>query len=336
MNTSQYHNTGYVKRRKDHPVIHSAYGDTISSSKGRVVHQKLGDYAATLVDPWTHRNVRIPDLASYPTSPYTCEYEFLWSPGVVNSAASTSALIVDINSNPQFSFLNGMEAAATMGTNRTVTTALSSTITSRYTMGRVVSAGICVKFAGNDSNSAGMLYGVNRASGLAGPGVNYNNTSTAAPEVTNPTQQQTYYAGPLREGVILTYRPLDADSFAMQSTAGTGVYGQFIICMNGLPMSPSAPSFNVHIVVNCEGIIINNTLGLEQGGACVMPASYHFGLQAAIECPSTSGATETDAREMAKTAMELEGAGKGGLGPRTSSESEFITPARPKKSKYFK
>jgi len=263
-----------------------AYGELAATNANSIAYQKKGAYAGTLIDPFHVSDVRIPDLACYPTGTFVVETEFLWAPTVGTTSDST-ALTIYWSANPAYIFTQGNSGVAPgTATNAATNQFLASTVTSNFSMTRMVSGGVLVKFAGNDTNTAGMITAVQNSSQPSGAGLVVSDNAFFANSVTTAqaTKQSVFYAGPSREGCIATYRPLDSSSFGMalpSASAGSNkCYGVTTIALHGVV---AGTQFTVQIVANLEGIVKDNTTSFEQGQVCMDSDAFEHGLQAASQ-----------------------------------------------------
>lgn len=301
---------------RDKPVVR-AYGELVATGGNKSAAQTQGAYAGTLIDPWHVRDVRIPDLASYPTSTLTVETEFLWTPNTSNSSSNTEALYVYVSPNPGYIYAQGLDGTTPgqLTASSTVTNLGGTTITDNFTECRVVSMGVLLKFAGNDSNSQGVL---NLVSAPSQPGSsvtgNYNlvNGGEYRAGVSAPTQERVFYTGPLREGGIITYRPYDSTSFQMSvpsTTIGNNqCYGQFAISLQGINTT-TPPTMTVHIVCNLEGIQKSNTKGYGAGAIVMDGAALEHGLSTGGQISPVLPADEATMANVAALGMALAASG---------------------------
>lgn len=302
-----------VTRYRDKPVTR-AYGELTATGGNRTCNQSQGAYAGTLIDPWHVRDVRIPDLASYPTSTTTVETEFLWTPDVTLTTANSQGIYVYATANPAYRFCQGNVGGTASPGALTASTTINylggTTINTNFTECRLVSLGICIKFAGNDTNSAGMINIVSipaQPSSTAGM-YNINDASTYTAGVTAPTAERVYYSGPLREGAVGTYRPYDATSFFQQVPVGAGsnnyCYGLFAISLQ-LPAGSTAPSFTVQIVANLEGIQKLNSNAYGSGAIAMDGAALEHGLALGGEVSPVLPADENTMENIASLGTAL-------------------------------
>lgn len=326
----KYQKSGYVQSTPYRRLNHDQYGMAKSASGLPMKNpdvQHAGKYAASLIDPWIYQDVRIPDLACYPTVTYTAQTEFLWQPVNSSGATDSKVLIVDLNANPQWQLANGL-GGASPGTRISSPGPIITNASTRFSSGRVVSAGIRVKFAGNDANSQGQINVVSYTSTLGsyGAGGAILNNGTVAAAVNTPTTQRQFYSGPLRDGCMATYRPLDSASFEMtdvNTTAGSVDQGQFVVSIFGQSTPP--PAFTVEITVNLEGTIVDNTLGLEQEAAYTNLGSLQQGLRAGSCISGCTDSLPSTVERMNDTAETFLGTRSGG--------STFLSPPTVKRTR---
>lgn len=279
---------------------------SISSSMVDSV-QKPAAYAATLLDPFTFKGVRIPDLSCFPTATLNTEVTGLWSP-VVTAANNTQAFVFDLcpDGGGQCQLVLGENSSGTKGNRDTAGTNFISgstgkanftaSVQDRFAAARLVSAGIKVEFAGNDSTTKGSLNivaltsnGVDVSGDAAASTTYWSNITEPLLAVTAPYKRRNFYAGPAYKGVHGTYRPMDGGSFVMATTklASPFSYGGFVVSLSGLGIADTAPSFIVSMCCNWEGIVSDNTFGMEQEAVYANTASLEAGMGAASSVPST-------------------------------------------------
>lgn len=293
----------------------SRYGyevDTISNV-AYVAHQKRTDYAVTLIDPFLRVNARIPDLSCYPTATYRTEYHQVVS--IVNSANSnenTKMLVVDLHPDSYIYFYQG-EGAGPAGTpgslrNTSSSTQISSSVSSKYKAARLVSAMMKVSYAGNDTTTEGAISGAYFPSDwqIQG-GYPFDNTgpsTTRNPDICYAASKwlgcSDYYTGPMKNGVVLRMKPQDIDAFNMRQisvqdplttphTTKGSPFGAFIVYVD--PTTTTAIKFQVDIVLNWEGIVLNNDAGVPIGISGADPGALAHGINAAGASATAFSAT---------------------------------------------
>jgi hypothetical protein len=304
-----------------------------------LVMQPPSKYAATLLDPFRFRGIRIPDLACHPSVTYSLEYDTTITliPGS-SVAGNYDGIIIPLCGNPGFKYYQNTSGVMT-GSTTSVTAAQTcfgnaSNVASSYSQSRIVSAQVVVKFAGDDNAQAGSIVGafVQAADTLGSAG--QANTvltsrwldqghSAASANLANliegtPTDNPEFlkrrqaYMGPITDGLILQYRPADADDFIYRQTsngvnqtsfgAGAPIFNincGFVFGIRGVPaLAPRV--FTMSVVVNFEALPVDDNIGLPGVGVYVNPAAQAYGLNAAANFPIATSATALDFANQAK------------------------------------
>lgn len=288
-----------VSGYKSQPMV-AKYGDTIVTAGMGVAKQPYQQYGATLVDPWSYHSTRIPDLSCFETGCYTAQKEFLWTANCLASSSDTTVLLVELSNNPYYGFLQGAVGGVPGQPSAAPARAkmIAGTLSDRWSAARLVAAGVQVRFADNDSASAGQIVG----SYLPAWRQNIPNpaTSTYATWVTNPTNSRSFYSGPLRDGVRLTMRPADDYSLDLLDTSSNNSsQGTFLVTIQGLVATQSR-QLNVSIIAHYEGLVQDNTYGEIPLAMVIDTRSQNFGVALGAEVPNTCSATEAAIREQKK------------------------------------
>jgi len=309
------------------------YGRLTLQKLGNLQQQPRGLYAASLLDPWNHKNVKIPDLSCYPTTTFTATTEFLWKPVYDSTGAtSTTALYFDITATgAQWQYAKGYESNSNGG-NRTgaVSKLISTAGRALYRASRPVSAGIRIRFAGNDTNSEGQISMVAEP-GFYGGTSDGNAASTWFNAIMNPQQTKSYYIGPQKEGASAIYKPLDSQAFAMYLTDLGTTYGTFIVGLSG---NETPGPFTVELIVNYEGTLLDTTTGLEVESTAMDVEAFQNGLiaaSAAEQC--TDGLVSTMNRQTQHANLVAQGKHPASKRVATPDPGLYATPLF-KKSKY--
>lgn len=252
------------------------FSDKTTEHGSKVVKQRPADYCKTLVDPWLDMNIRIPDLACYPTSAFKNELNYVWAVTNAGDSSNNSILVVDLAETLGFFHCQGRNGALsgeyTTGT-LTPTYIGPQNLYQYYDQFRVVSAGIKVQFADADTATKGIIW----ASAYPGCSENIQQSTTqqSSPwksvKAGNPcdlssqkllNDQKNVYSGPLVDGCVVRYQPYSSNSFEMirgTTDAGTNQwfnFGRFVVAVDGLAVG-EARTLHVSMVVNIEAIPIS-------------------------------------------------------------------------------
>jgi len=288
------------------------------SQPGGISFQEPSKYALSLVDPFTYRGVRIPDLACHQSVCYSTEADFTVSLLTTSIAGLTpyDGVIIPLYGNngwKKYNNFNGETGVATPFGN-------ANTIQASYSVARLVSAQVIVKYAGNDVDSAGIIVGAllqasdgenggTPAAKIFAAGSTLADASfdllldTGGSGQAPLAKRRGGYFGPVQEGLILRYKPTDADDFSYRTVGnGTGdqpgtkpIYDIPAAFMFGCPSTGAiVKQFSVSVVCNWESLPTDDQIGLAGVGTYVNPASQAFGLNSMAMLPTVSGATPTD------------------------------------------
>lgn len=321
--------------------IRSTYNDgTVLVGHKIAKVQPKGDYARTLIDPFGVSGVRIPDLSCYPTATYRCEKQLSWVPQYSTTTDSSTAMVIDLCPEPQYQLLNGPESTIP-GVRRAANppqTAvpnyigdLSTGLQTRFDRARLVSAAVIVRYSGNDTECQGSIAIVNECGSVLDANLNIANNVTAG-TVSDPTQQKVFYKGPLKNGAIAVYRPLDSAAFAMKKTDSTTCFGQFVISITGTAKTAAnlTPQLDVHIVANYEAVVKDNTQGIDEEAFAMDTEATEYGLSAATVYPSCYAGTLADIAKMSASANALGKAVKKPNNPMPKTPKKKVTTLRVK------
>lgn len=294
----------------------SRYGTDVAtlSNTTYVAHQQRTDYAKTLIDPFLHIPARIPDLACYPTATYRTELHQVETVDLSATNQNTKMYVVDLHGEPRLWYYQG-NGGTSPGAVRAVGSykAIGPTnLATRFKATRLVSAMVKVAFAGNDNNTEGAIYGAFFPTDWKlQPGLPYTGVAPTA-SASNPnicwegtkwSDVPEYYAGPLKNGVVLRYKPQDTDAFNMRSIntkdpfTGNNVsndepvagspFGTFIVLID--PTVACKMQFD--IVLNWEGIVLSNDAGYPVGISGADPGALAHGINAAGASATAFSAT---------------------------------------------
>jgi len=249
------------------------FSDKTTEHGSKVIKQRPADYCKTLIDPWLDMNIRIPDLACYPTAAFKQELNYVWNLTNVASNLNNSFLVVDLAECLGFFHCQGHDGTTPGGYTGGAIAANPigpPNLYQYYDQFRVVSAGIKVSFADADTQTKGIIWAATYPTGSESIQLNatpqsspYKDVSAGQPlDLSAPPKlndQKNMYSGPLVDGCILRYQPSDAKSFEM--VRGTPTmnstllfnYGRFVVAVNGLAVGDTR-TLHVSMVVNVEGI----------------------------------------------------------------------------------
>ena len=290
-----------------------------------LIVQPATKYAASLIDPFKYRGVRIPDLACHPSVTYSLEFDTT----ITLVSGANDGIIIPLCGNAGIKDYNNssgaMSAQVGLGT--------VSTVATSYSQSRIVSAQCVVKFAGDNNQQSGSIVCAFIQAGDSSGSGGFNNVAMSSrwldqgatlglasneklisgvpsdnPEL---TKRRNSYLGPITDGCILQYRPADADDFIYRQTTN-GVNATsfnsvpifnincgFVVGIRGVTPTQGR-TFTVSVIVNCEALPVDDTIGLPGVGIYVNPQAQAFGLNAAANFPICSGATALDFARQAK------------------------------------
>jgi len=264
------------------------YGFEVDTAQGQAFQRRQGrsDYAATLINPELNLQVRVPDLACHATATFVTEYRQPLLINNTNTTANNGMLVCALSSGcPRLCLYQNQNGSVpgnlTVGTN---VIAIGDSVTNqrgRFQAARLVSAMMRISYAGNDAQTEGSVIGTYYSQ-------NYNlAVQQNAIARANPADWQNlpdYYNGPLKNGIVIRYKPVDAASFVMGPIAGnTGdvtYFGNMIAVI--LPtLATTSLTVQVEVVCNWEGILTNETTGIPIGISGADPVALAHGLNAA-------------------------------------------------------
>jgi len=317
---SKRKSTGYSSAVNVRHSKRSRYGNeaNVITSDRYVSRQARTDYALTLIDPFKKIPARIPDIASYETVCFTNEIHDHVSLLAESTATGDNNFLTVVNLSPGAwtKFYCGANFATDPGRKSTVSgwQPGGANTKTRYKSARLVSAVVKLTHADLDTNTAGEIiggflpgdYGVYDVGGSAGSmewngtvgaGLDANgNPDTLNYKVTTSTELKAilsnYYEGPIKNGVCIRYKPQDANSFDMKGCVADGEYQlQSFGCFLIAARPASTMRFNIDIVMNYEGILMSNDLGLIAGVSDADPGALAHGINAAAKVPSAFDAS---------------------------------------------
>jgi len=215
--------------------------------------QKPGEYARCLLDPENNGAVCIPDEASYPTTLFSIKQEISLG---VSSGAGASGLLIKLAPKP---FFQREDPATTADGAYTYLAEVgfdaNTNIGATYKGSRLVAASVRVEFTGNDTNNKGLVTATNLARNFGSSELDLDDTFPTSVSIQR-NYRETINC-PLKDGVVLTYRPVDSLSFMMQQTsvASNYAYGNFVIHVSGGEFAAS--NIIAYVTLHYEGLWLN-------------------------------------------------------------------------------
>jgi len=238
--------------------------------------QTVGAYLKAVVDPEHNPHCHIPDLSSFPCQTFTTKAEVPFGPnGEVNSSIG---LKVDLGPYPRWAFTTPTSTQANFEWSEWQTFNFSDSMVSNYQAVRLVGASIRLEFGGNDQNNAGFLTGISlgRYSTLTnelGADVGINTIPDSLEQMRNSRDS---IVVPYKEGLYITYRPLDASAFNFKqtkaftaATAADSGWGTLIACLNGATNNSAVGL--MYVTFHWEGI---SKISTSSAGAGEMDTSF--------------------------------------------------------------
>lgn len=241
-----YSKKKYSRRSKKDTSYHtlvSPYNTTLGG-----LTQRVGTYAKCVLDPEHSSSCVIPDLNTYPTSTYSSQTTFQLP--IPTAAGFTTGFVWNIKSDP-----NTGIAAENVATSTDATYAYSAVapmagaaaITATYKSARVVGASVRLEFCGPDTADQGIIFITSLGNNLVEGGTSILANSVQA-------NARNTYVGPLKNGAIATYRPIDASNFDMQNFSASYVYGQIVCHISGIALSTTGVQLLAHVTIHYEGV----------------------------------------------------------------------------------
>ena len=292
---------------------------TLSQAK-YVVKQGRSDYAQTLINPFARIDCRIPDMACYDTCTFTNEYHQMVPITAVSTATTANNCGITVALKPGGVIQYWQACSGVLATNGALS-AYSGAVArpgegntfTRYKSARLVSAAIKIQFAGADTETGGEIIGafypadykvIIDSDGTVkwdGSGLTNGLPATTNYSIQNPSQLKAmtsnYSEGPLKNGVYVRYKPQDSLSYDMvapyvMAAAEYDTFGTFV-CL----VAPKVDTqVQIDVVLNYEGIVINNDLGLASATSAADPGALAHGINAAgrsASCFPASGVSRT-------------------------------------------
>lgn len=214
---------------------------TVTSGEGGLLkYQSPSSYAQSLLDPFKYQDVRIPDLSTHPTGVFSVTKDLTFTYNAATSSSDGgSAWLIGLGSVP---FYQTVVPAA--NGNRIQGVDLAGKCRTNFSQARLVSAGVVMRYNGNDSNCSGnitcavlsALDPVGGKTAIDGSGVVASTPihASASTFVAGSNKASEFwekvgdgsslaavrnsYFGPVVDGCRMTYRPLDSDDFGLNAT----------------------------------------------------------------------------------------------------------------------
>lgn len=295
------------------------YSANTITTEHYAARQRRTDYAASLIDPSIKVNARIPDIACYETSTFCNEYHAMGTVRPYSDTTDNNNAVHIWSLHPDGYCSSYNSGAAALGTPGKATAAAarfpaivpgglsnSNAFSERYKAARLVSALLKYTFAGDDTKTSGEIFCAfvpeelkNFVTGAQGA-VNWDGTGLdgGIPQSKNLNATTidkvkeyctSWYQGPLKNGCVLRYKPVDGSSFDManpvqkfaDSVRITGKYGFFIVIFNH-ENSPGV-NFSVDYWANYEGIPSTYAIGINVGVSASDPGALAHGINAAAK-----------------------------------------------------
>jgi len=279
-----------ISRKRPRLATKEENADEYLNTDTRYAYQARTDYAIALLNPFKLMTVRIPDLSCYPTAVYTQQRNFNWVITPVGNTTNNQVLVVYFggNGNTFYQFYQGDGNNPSFGnaTNNTwEPSILDTSLNFRCRSSRLVSAGVRIKFSGNDSNNQGTMSIAPVPAALAKPTQDLGDNMWKTADMGALNQVPGALLAPITSGGVYRYQPQDADSFRMvttSSTAGTLLtsdpFGAVIIALSGVA---SNSTFIVEIAATYEGIQADINTGIDSAKGPADPVAQAFGMDIA-------------------------------------------------------
>lgn len=235
-------------RRDGTPSVVSNYVDKFSV-------QQPGEYARCLLDPENSPCVSIPDEASYPTTLFTVKQEIALGAA---AAGGSNGIRISLSTVPQYETENTATSTDLAYTyNATVPVDSGTNIQSTYRGCRLVAASCRAEFIGNDTNNKGIVVATSVARNFGNADLDLDDTLPTAYSVHRNYRET--IVGPVKDGAVVLYRPVDSMSFTMLRTnsATNYTYGQFVFHFAGL--DTANPNIVIYLTCHYEGLWSNPT-----------------------------------------------------------------------------
>lgn len=296
-------------------------------TKDETLHasQRPADYAISLLDPWNDIIPRIPDLACYPTAVAREETNFIWTLNTADTTANNQIMIVDFAETLAYFWCQSSATAAGTRLPGQYTNASlaasgvnyvgNSGLYAQFDLFRVVSAGIKIKFADNDTATKGIIWAAtipgsaDNTSADLWQGSPFQDVSNAT-NVLNLSSDANWpklkgvYCGPLVDGAVTRYQPTSATSFVMihpddyAATTQVSNFGRHIFYIQG---AANGTVVHVNIVCNIEAIPYVNSQGVATEASPVSGASLEAGINAASAASNAFGGSASEINQNINT-----------------------------------
>jgi len=279
-----------ITRKRPRVATKEENVDEYLNDDGKYAPQKRTDYALTLLNPFKLMTVRIPDLSCFPTGVYTQQRNFNWVVSSVAAATNNQILVVYFGSGNTFTqYYQGDANQPAFGQMTSTTWApgiLDPGLDTRYYSSRLVSAGVRVKYSGNDNANQGTFTTVPvPRSLLPTPATDLTNQLWDTGSMSALQSVPGGMLAPVTSGAIWRYQPQDATAFQMNPTFTTaaqlddyGCYGAVIIAASGVAANST---FIVELAATWEGICVGINNGTDSAKGPADPVAQAYGMDIA-------------------------------------------------------
>lgn len=246
-------------RRDGTPGVVSNYVDKFSV-------QQPGEYARCLLDPENSPCVSIPDEASYPTTLFTVKQEIALP---ASAAGGSNGIRVTLGPVPIYETESGASTDLVYAYSAAVSVDAVTNIQNTYRGCRLVAASCRAEFIGNDTNNKGVVVATSISRNFGNAEFDLDDTLPGAYAVHRNYRET--IVGPVKDGAVVLYRPVDSMSFTMLRTnsAANYSYGQFVLHFTGL--DTAAPNIVIYLTCHYEGLWANPTSGAVNVTEAVTP-----------------------------------------------------------------
>jgi len=229
-----------------------------------------GAYVRAVLDPEGSDPAHIPDLCCYPSIAFTTREEISFLPA--GGSGAHGGFTFDLAAFPRYRFETSATTDATFAYDTNWTKCnFSADMASRYQAVRLVGASVRMEFGGADSTNGGYVAALSLGRYSTNDATEADNTTAGTPlNITALRNTRDCYVGTYKNGLYITYRPLDATAFnfvtvrtpASDGTAQTKSWGQFIVHVSNC----AGPSSMLYLTMHWEGIpSMSNTSSINNG-----------------------------------------------------------------------
>lgn len=307
---------------KQQGVKRKRYGYDVGSKSSKIYNEKQGrsDYAMTLINPFIYLNARVPDLACYPTAVFTVRKTFPFTVKNTNDLNNQGIIHIALATLPTMTYhqnRNGGTPGNFVGGSTTYLGDPNNYTSTKYRASRLVSAMLKVSYAGSDTDTEGLIsatYIPPEMTAKVTTGTATNTYGGMDPQqnlsiygycYTADTWEMArdYYSGPLKNGAVARFKPVDSSSFDMRpisnnSPAGSGLsfttpysFGD-IICEIAPGLSTTSTTVQVEISLNFEALLASTMSDANIGISGADPIALAHGLNAAGMSATAFSATQ--------------------------------------------